>query len=266
MCGAAVNTLLSRMCALAYASIKETDGGENKKPGGKKFVPSNILVIHSQNVIRSDALAPKSEIFPTKSNIYLHGTHSGSIHPCCSEVITCRRQRAAAWCMVWFLAAPPPPLSLWYSRSEDMEVLIWSVCSRARLVSFTPAIPPGARWPLPGWRVSEELWEKFSMPLRDNYQTVELPHISGWVITSLHLSFFSPTDETVAFRGPDNWQFPGALACPEDSWMKRAREKHCGDSSRSLHSYGFFMSPGPIACWVIWYSRGELWRNPANDI
>lgn len=96
VCTAAVNTLSSRMCALAYASITETDGGGNKKPGGKKFVPSNILVIHSQNVTRSDALAPKSEIFPTKSNICLRGSHSGSIHPCCSEVITCRRHRAAA--------------------------------------------------------------------------------------------------------------------------------------------------------------------------
>lgn len=31
VCRAAVNTLLSWMCALAYASIKETDGRENKK-------------------------------------------------------------------------------------------------------------------------------------------------------------------------------------------------------------------------------------------
>lgn len=41
--------------------------------------------------------------------------------------------------------------------------------------------------------------EKFSMPLRDNYQTVKLPHSSHWVITSPPPSLFFSSNETISF-------------------------------------------------------------------
>lgn len=51
------------------------------------------------------------------------------------------------------------------------------------------------------WSFIQIAKEKFSMPLRDNYQTVKLPHSSCWVITfSPSLLFFSPEMKPSVFK------------------------------------------------------------------
>lgn len=95
------------------------------------------------------------------------------------------------------------------------------------LISFSP---PVRSWSRVTSLLLKSLWtfkhiakEKFSVPLRDDYQTVKLPHSSGWVITfPPSLLFFLKWNHQ--FLQPWQSTIPQRCSLP-DFWMKTVRSK-----------------------------------------
>lgn len=162
---------------------------EQRAPDAEKFGPPNISVVHSQNVARSEAVSTKIQ------HLLLCKTFQVHSFLWLSEAITCLPRSVAAWCMVLF------PIALfffhrWLRLSDPCSLsrscLLSCRCSLLKLGDLSPT------------EVSQRSFkqiakENFSMPLRDNYQTAQLPRSSHWVITFPRLLLFFPSNETISF-------------------------------------------------------------------
>lgn len=124
-----------------------------------------------------------------------------------------------------------------YSQSHSKCPLIWSFLPlHIYLISpslFFPLFLPRSRGalspaPVPPWSFKQIAKEKFSVPLRDNYQTVKLPRSSHWVITfppSLLCFLFFSSNETISFLKPWQSTIPRRRR-PSDFWMKTVSVAH----------------------------------------
>lgn len=93
------------------------------------------------------------------------------------------------------------------------------------------------------WSFKQIAKEKFSVPLRDNYETVKLPHSSRWVITfSPIFPFFYPLKWNHQFLKP--WQSTIPLCRrPSDFWMKAVRSKPIMSPLKGFPPLTLFVSP-----------------------
>lgn len=89
----------------------------------------------------------------------------------CSQLFSRPVLNLSFICLTFILSLSPP----WSTVTSSTAVSLWSFVKIAK--------------------------EKFNMPLRDNYQTVKLPHSSSWVITFPLISSLSPPpwNETISF-------------------------------------------------------------------
>lgn len=141
-----------------------------------------------------------------------------------SKTITCLQSCAALWYIVLFpivLLGCPTTLHLsdLYSPAHFSHIFL-SSCS---------LLKPGDLFPtsVSPWSFKQIAKEKFNMPLRDNYQTVKLPHRSCWVITfPPSLFFFFSFKWNHQFLKP--WQSTIPWCCSRSGfWMKTLKSKSC---------------------------------------
>lgn len=165
-----------------------------------------------------------------KFNIYFYGGHYEQIHFCDCDTF---------WCIVLFpvVLLTPSLFFFSYSQSHSKCPLIWSFLPlHIYLISpslFFPLFLPRSRGalspaPVPPWSFKQIAKEKFSVPLRDNYQTVKLPRSSRWVITfppSLLCFLFFSSNETISFLKPWQSTIPRRRR-PSDFWMKTVSVAH----------------------------------------
>ena len=211
------------MCASAWTSIKETDGTEKRawemKIGLQLFISKMLHALMPHPPKKWD------RHFAQKSNIYFYGTplQDGTFLRLSKAVTFPSMWCAAVWCIVFFpivLHVLSCPTSQHLSDPYAPSYLS-HLCSLLKLGDLSPTS-------MSLWSFIQIAKEKFSMPLRDNYQTLKHPHSSRWVITfPPHLSsssFFLKWNHQ--FLKP--WQSTIPRRCrPSDFWMKTARSKCC---------------------------------------
>lgn len=120
---------------------------------------------------------------------------------------------------------------LCFSAAQQPCTYLISTLLHISLTSFSLLVPCWSRVTssplLSPWSFKQIAKEKFNMPLRDNYQTVKLPHRSCWVITfPPSLFFFFSFKWNHQFLKP--WQSTIPWCCSRSGfWMKTLKSKSC---------------------------------------
>lgn len=174
-----------------------------KRAGEMKSGLSNVSVIHFQNAACFDASSLKRWAVSTKiQHLLLWNPLQVDTFLWLSKAITCPPRCSAVWCIVLFpivllsrfcILNCPTSLHLSdpYSLSH-LSHLFLSPCSLLKPGDLAPTS-------MSLWSFKQIAKEKFSVPLRDNYQTVKLPHSSRWVMTFPPSLLFFSWNGTISF-------------------------------------------------------------------
>lgn len=197
-----------------------------KRAGEMKSGLSNVSVIHFQNVARFDASSPKKRrAVSTKiQHLLLWKPLQGDTFLWLSKAITCH-------CVILCFICYCTSVAFIFSTAQQVCTYLILPPLHIYLISLSPLrslLKPDDLSPtsLSLRSFKQIAKEKFSVPLRDNYQTVKLPHSSRWVITfppSLCFFFLKWNHQ---FLKPWQSTIPRRRS-PSDFWMKTVRSKCC---------------------------------------
>lgn len=231
-----------------------------KRAVGMKSGPSNVSVIHFQNVACFDASSQKKkrQTVSTKiQHLLLWIPLQVYTFLWLSRTITRPLRCAVVWCIALFPIVLLSRFSYSQLPQQVCTYLILTLLHIYLISFFLCLLKPGdlSLTSVSLWSFKQIAKEKFSMPLRDNYQTVKLPRSSRWVITFPPSLFFSPKWNH-QFLKP--WQSTIPWRCsPSDFWMKTVRSKCCPLRRRlkvflDSHILFFILSLSPPHSSLAW--------------